>query len=147
MLSRNKSSPQDTLPNECSVTPLKTPNGKTVHVYLEDATPCIDFELRRVSLPSEDKWKRAHRVPPETIKADKVTKNKHVDVFGSRIGRVHVGKSSELENLRPGPTIRTALTGHRKRGFERIKSGVDKKKNSAPSDSTKNKRRKLYADV
>ncbi|CAH8592828.1 unnamed protein product [Schistosoma turkestanicum] len=133
---------------ELTAPPLKTPDGKVVQVSLEDAAPSVDFDLRRVSLPSEDKWKRAHRVPPEVIKGDKTPKNKHVDVFGSRIGRVHVGKSSELENLRPGPTIRTALTGHRKRGFERIKPGVNKSRNtSVPTDLTSNKRRKLFTDT
>ncbi|CAH8634899.1 unnamed protein product [Schistosoma margrebowiei] len=133
---------------ELNVPPLKTPDGKVVQITLEDATPSADFDLRRVSLPSEDKWKRAHRVPPEVMKGDKTPKNKSVDVFGSRIGRVHVGKSSELENLRPGSTIRTALTGHRKRGFERIKSGVKKsKKTSVPSDLSVSKRRKLFTDA
>nr|CAH8869618.1 unnamed protein product [Trichobilharzia regenti] len=147
-MAQNILNSQDPLPYDPSVAPLKTPDGKMLHVYLEDATPMINFELRRISLPSEDKWKRAHRIPAEIMKGNKVTKNKHVDVFGSRIGRVHVGKSSELENLRPGPTIRTALTGHRKRGFERVKSGIKKdKKTTTPNDSSVNKRRKLYTDV
>ncbi|CAH8606827.1 unnamed protein product [Schistosoma mattheei] len=134
--------------NKVASSVKQTPDGKVVQITLEDATPSADFDLRRVSLPSEDKWKRAHRVPPEVMKGDKTPKNKSVDVFGSRIGRVHVGKSSELENLRPGSTIRTALTGHRKRGFERIKSGVSKsKKTSVHSDLSVSKRRKLFTDA
>ncbi|TNN08069.1 Ribosome production factor 2 isoform 2 [Schistosoma japonicum] len=134
--------------SEFTFPPLKTPDGRAVQISLEDATPSVDFELRRVCLPSEDKWKRAHRVPPEVIKGDKTPKNKHTDVFGSRIGRVHVGKSSELENLRPGSSIRTALTGHRKRGFERIKSGASNSgKTLVSKDVNANKRRKLFTDA
>ncbi|KAF5396783.1 Brix domain-containing protein 1 [Paragonimus heterotremus] len=99
--------------------PLRTPWGMPVQLSLEDTGPSVDFDLRRVTIPSEDKWKRAHRVPPETRMARKTPKNRHVDVFGSRIGRVHVGKTEKLEILRPGASLRTALTGHRKRGFER----------------------------
>lgn len=38
---------------ELNVPPLKTPDGKVVQITLEDATPSADFDLRRVSLPSE----------------------------------------------------------------------------------------------
>ncbi|KAA3675128.1 ribosome production factor 2 [Paragonimus westermani] len=119
--------------------PLRTPWGIPVQLSLEDTGPSVDFDLRRVTIPSEDKWKRAHRVPPETRMAKKVPKNRHVDVFGSRIGRVHVGKTEKLEILRPGASLRTALTGRRKRGYER-------RQNSAKVHTSRKapkKRRKL----
>ncbi|VDN15824.1 unnamed protein product, partial [Dibothriocephalus latus] len=42
-----------------------------------------------------------------------------MDVFGSKVGQVHVHREQGLENLRPGASMRTALTGNVKRGFER----------------------------
>ncbi|KAG5443277.1 Ribosome production factor 2 [Clonorchis sinensis] len=126
------------------VKPLRTPAGMPVELNLEDSGPCVDFELRRVNLPSEEKWKRAHRVPPETRMAKKTTKNRHIDVFGSRIGRVHVGKPEKLEQLRPGASLRTALTGHRKRGFERRGRSSKEGKKSHESEPAP-KRRKIPA--
>ncbi|KER26447.1 hypothetical protein T265_06303 [Opisthorchis viverrini] len=118
--------------------------GMPVELNLEDSGPCVDFELRRVNLPSDEKWKRAHRVPPETRMAKKTTKNRHIDVFGSRIGRVHVGKPEKLEQLRPGASLRTALTGHRKRGFERRGRSSKEGKKSHESEPAP-KRRKIPA--
>ncbi|CAL8097651.1 unnamed protein product [Calicophoron daubneyi] len=107
------------VPDERPKLHLRTPWGIPLEVHVEESGPMVNFEVRRRNLPSEDKWKRAHRVPTETRMMKKKPKNRAVDVFGSRVGRVHVGKSEKLEALRPGASIRTALTGRRKRGFDR----------------------------
>ncbi|CAH8433859.1 unnamed protein product [Dicrocoelium dendriticum] len=120
------------------VPPLFTPWGASLKLQLDDSGPSVDFEIRRVTLPSEEKWKRAHRLPPETMLSKKTPRNQETDVFGSRIGRVHVGKSDKMETIRPGASLRTALTGNRKRGFDRHKSTK-----SQYVDSPANKRRKL----
>ncbi|VEL25835.1 unnamed protein product [Protopolystoma xenopodis] len=46
-------------------------------------------------------------------------KNRKLDEFGSTVARVHVGRDPAIDQLRPASTLRTALTGQRKRGFER----------------------------
>lgn len=121
---------------------LKTPWGTSVQIDITDSGPSVDFQLRRIKLPSEDKWKRSHRIPAETMVAKHTQKNRHIDVFGSRVGRVHVGKvSSAFENLRPGSSLRTSLTGHRKRGFERKKPTSDKSVSTPTTNSAK--RRKI----
>lgn len=64
--------------------------------------------------------------------AQKKPKNRQIDVFGSRIGRVHVGNKETMDQIRPAASLRTALTGHRKRGFDRHKNTAKKK---VPADS------------
>lgn len=97
----------------------------------------------------QEKWKRAHRVPPEIKKVNKVQKNRNIDVFGSRVGTVHVGRSNELDTMRPGATLRTALTGRRKRGFDKkpSRNKVNTPRANLDEIVLKSKRRKLYNDT
>lgn len=65
-----------------------------------------------------------------------------MDVFGSKVAQIHVQREQALEELRPGPSMRTALTGHVKRGFERQpdgKNAVKKRKPSSGSSTNKPK--------
>ncbi|VDM35931.1 unnamed protein product [Hydatigera taeniaeformis] len=99
---------------------LKTPWGPYVHLRLCDSAPDVDFVLRRHQMPSEDKWKRSLRVPPQLWpKRDKPTRNRSVDVYGSKVAQIHLQREHTLDKLRPGSSMRTALTGRVKRGFER----------------------------
>ncbi|CUT98767.1 ribosome production factor 2 [Echinococcus multilocularis] len=99
---------------------LKTPWGSYVQLELYNSAPEVDFVLRRRQVPSEDKWKRSLRVPSQLRpKRDKAAKNRSVDVFGSKVAQIHLQREHNLDKLRPGSSMRTALTGHVKRGFER----------------------------
>ncbi|KAL5105030.1 hypothetical protein TcWFU_009529 [Taenia crassiceps] len=99
---------------------LKTPWGSYVQLELCDSAPEVDFVLRRRQMPSEDKWKRSLRVPSQLRpKRCKPTKNRSVDAFGSKVAQIHLQREHALDKLRPGLSMRTALTGRVKRGFER----------------------------
>ncbi|KAL5967221.1 hypothetical protein TSMEX_005036, partial [Taenia solium] len=99
---------------------LKTPWGPYVQLELCNSAPEVDFVLRRRQMPSEDKWKGSLRVPSQLRpKRDKPTKNRSVDVFGSKVAQIHLQREHRLDKMRPGSSMRTALTGHVKRGFER----------------------------
>lgn len=52
--------------------------------------PSIDFKLRRTKLASDDLYKEACRVPRELKPTTK--KNISRDAFGSKLGRIHMGK-------------------------------------------------------
>ncbi|KAM3184390.1 hypothetical protein ACTXT7_008442 [Hymenolepis weldensis] len=109
--------------------PLRTPWGSYVNVELIEAAPQVDFVIRRRKMPSEDKWKRAMRVPAEVRrKKDKATKNTSMDLYGNRVGQIHLQRETALDEMRPGMSMRTALTGHAKRGFERQQNPNDKLK-------------------
>ncbi|VDL88955.1 unnamed protein product [Schistocephalus solidus] len=105
---------------------LRAPWGPYVQVELQNSAPEVDFVLRRRLMPSEEKWKRACRVPAELRPKKEKFKNRSMDVFGSKVAQVHVHREHGLENLRPGASMRTALTGNVKRGFERRDAGADK---------------------
>ncbi|VDL59162.1 unnamed protein product [Hymenolepis diminuta] len=92
-----------------------------------EAAPQVDFVIRRRKMPSEDKWKCAMRVPAEVRrKKDKATKNTSMDLYGNRVGQIHLQREIALDEMRPGMSMRTALTGHAKRGFERQQNSSDK---------------------
>lgn len=52
--------------------------------------PSIDFKLRRTRLGSDDLYKEACKVPREVKTLTK--KNISRDAFGSKMGRIHMGK-------------------------------------------------------
>lgn len=52
--------------------------------------PSIDFKLRRTKLASEDLYKEACKIPKELKPIKK--KNISRDAFGSKMGRIHIGK-------------------------------------------------------
>ncbi|XP_038214185.1 ribosome production factor 2 homolog [Zerene cesonia] len=69
---------------------LKKSGQRTPRVELEEIGPSIDFKLRRTKLASEDLFKEACRVPREVKPLTK--KNISKDAFGTKLGRVHMGK-------------------------------------------------------
>lgn len=71
---------------------LKKSGCKTPRIELEELGPSIDFTVRRKVLASDDLWKEACR-QPSALRAKKV-KNVTRDAFGSKLGRVHVGKQN-----------------------------------------------------
>ncbi len=50
-----------------------------------------------------------------------------MDIFGSKVAQVHVQREHALDQLRPGASMRTALTGAVKRGFDRPEKAAGKK--------------------
>lgn len=59
------------------------------------------------------------RVPAELRPRAGKVKNKSMDVFGSKVAQIHVSREHALDELRPGASLRTALTGKGKRGSDR----------------------------
>lgn len=59
-------------------------------IYILLLGPSIDFKLRRTKLASDDLYKEACRVPKELKPITK--KNISRDAFGSKMGRIHMGK-------------------------------------------------------
>ncbi|XP_014273040.2 ribosome production factor 2 homolog [Halyomorpha halys] len=99
---------------------LKKSGCKTPRVELEEHGPSIDFVIRRKKLGSEELFKLACKVPKE-LKAKKV-KNVKTNVFGTKLGRVHVGK----QNI--GKLQTRKMKGLRKSATERRKMRANKEK-------------------
>ncbi|CAH1394826.1 unnamed protein product [Nezara viridula] len=99
---------------------LKKSGCKIPRIELEELGPSIDFVIRRKKLASEELFKLACKVPKE-LKAKKV-KNVTKDVFGSKLGRVHVGK----QNIHRLQTRK--MKGLRKSASERRKLRANKEK-------------------
>ncbi|KAM7536878.1 hypothetical protein Aperf_G00000088105 [Anoplocephala perfoliata] len=130
------------------IEPLQTPWGSYVNLELGEAAPQVDFVVRRHQLPSQDKWKRALRVPAEIRqKKDKATKNRSMDIYGSRVAQIHLQRETALNEMRPGSSLRTALTGHVKQGFERQRKpkfnakGIKKRKLDGDSEEVRSTKR------
>ncbi|XP_013191642.1 ribosome production factor 2 homolog [Amyelois transitella] len=69
---------------------LKKSGQRTPRVELEEIGPSIDFKLRRTKLAADDLYKEACRIPKEAKPG--VKKNISRDAFGSKLGRIHMGK-------------------------------------------------------
>ncbi|XP_028178697.1 ribosome production factor 2 homolog [Ostrinia furnacalis] len=69
---------------------LKKSGQRTPRVELEEIGPSIDFKLRRTKLAANDLFKEACRIPREAKTG--VKKNISRDAFGSKLGRIHMGK-------------------------------------------------------
>lgn len=69
---------------------LKKSGEKTPRIELEEIGPSVDFKLRRTKLASDDHYKRACKQPKQ-LKVHKVKNISH-DVFGTKVGRVHMTK-------------------------------------------------------
>uniref|UniRef100_A0A0A9YU48 Ribosome production factor 2 homolog n=1 Tax=Lygus hesperus TaxID=30085 RepID=A0A0A9YU48_LYGHE len=75
---------------------LKKSGTRTPRVELVEIGPSMDLSLRRTKLASDDLFKLACKRPKE-LKAKKV-KNISKDVFGSKLGRVHI-KQQDIKRL------------------------------------------------
>ncbi|XP_059057412.1 ribosome production factor 2 homolog [Achroia grisella] len=69
---------------------LKKSGQRTPRIELDEIGPSIDFKLRRTKLAADDLYKEACRVPKESKQGTK--KNISRDAFGSKLGRIHIGK-------------------------------------------------------
>ncbi|XP_028042108.1 ribosome production factor 2 homolog [Bombyx mandarina] len=69
---------------------LKKSGQRTPRVELEEIGPSIDFKLRRTKLASDDLYKEACKIPREMKPIKK--KNISRDAFGTKHGRIHMGK-------------------------------------------------------
>ncbi|XP_026748884.1 ribosome production factor 2 homolog [Galleria mellonella] len=69
---------------------LKKSGQRTPRVELEEIGPSIDFKLRRTKLAADDLYKEACKIPKEAKTG--VKKNISRDAFGSKLGRIHIGK-------------------------------------------------------
>lgn len=67
---------------------MKKSGTKTPHIELEEIGPAADLVIRRTRLASSDLFKTACRTPA-AAKPKKV-KNMSKDVFGTRMGRIHM---------------------------------------------------------
>lgn len=85
--------------------------------------PSVDFKLRRTKLASADLFKEACKIPRET----KTIKKKNIsrDAFGSKLGRVHIGKQ-EIGRLQTRKMKGLKKTPQEKKQM-RIKSKMAKK--------------------
>jgi len=105
---------------------MKKSGEKTPYVELEEIGPSADFVVRRTKLASADLFKAATRRPKE-LKIKKV-KNISKDVFGSKLGRVHMPK----QNLNQLPTrnmkgLRRTAAEQKVERAKRTKDRKDKK--------------------
>ncbi|KAK8373782.1 hypothetical protein O3P69_017388 [Scylla paramamosain] len=75
---------------------LKKSGLRTPRIELDLIGPCMTLHLQRSRLASDDLMKRACRQPKQ-VKANRV-KNISKDVFGSRLGRIHM-TSQDLGGL------------------------------------------------
>lgn len=71
---------------------LKKSGCKIPRIELEEIGPSVDFSVRRTRFASDDLFKEACKQPSE-LKEKKV-KNVTRDVFGSKLGRMHVGRQN-----------------------------------------------------
>ncbi|CAH1800324.1 unnamed protein product [Owenia fusiformis] len=69
---------------------LKKSGSRTPRIELEEMGPSLDLTMRRTKLASADLYKTA-RKQPKTAKPKK-RKNISKDVFGTRLGRIHMEK-------------------------------------------------------
>ncbi|EFX66779.1 ribosome production factor 2 homolog [Daphnia pulex] len=86
---------------------LMTKSGtKTPHIELEEIGPSADLVIRRTKLASADLFKRACRTP-SAAKPKKV-KNMSKDVFGSKLGRIHMPRQDYRKlQVKRGRALRT----------------------------------------
>lgn len=65
-------------------------SAHTYQLVCLNTGPSIDFKLRRTKLAADDLFKEACRIPREAKSG--VKKNISRDPFGSKLGRIHMGK-------------------------------------------------------
>ncbi|XP_061781262.1 ribosome production factor 2 homolog [Nerophis lumbriciformis] len=106
---------------------LKKSGCRTPRIELEEMGPSFDLVVRRTHLASDDLYKLAHKQP----KALKPKKKKNIshDVFGSKLGRVHMQKQ-DLSKLQT-----RKMKGLRKRGV--VVEEEDKEQDQEPSKVAK----------
>lgn len=87
---------------------LKKSGLRTPRIELEEIGPSLTLNVQRSRLASEDLMKRACRQPKQ-VKANRV-KNISKDVFGSRLGRIHMTsqdlgglQTRKMKGLKKGP--------------------------------------------
>uniref|UniRef100_A0A183E2E1 Ribosome production factor 2 homolog n=1 Tax=Gongylonema pulchrum TaxID=637853 RepID=A0A183E2E1_9BILA len=73
-------------------TQLKKSTGTLPRVELVEIGPRIDFSVRRNKFASESLFRTATKQPKQLLA--KRRKNRSTDVFGTELGRVHVGKQN-----------------------------------------------------
>lgn len=81
--------------------------------------PSIDFKLRRAKLASDDLFKEACKTPKELKPIKK--KNISRDAFGSKLGRIHIGKQQigrlqtrKMKGLKKTPEERKQMLRQKK---------------------------------
>lgn len=99
---------------------LKKSGQRTPRIELEEIGPSIDFKLRRTRIASDDLYKEACRVPQEVRTVAK--KNISRDAFGSKMGRIHMGKQDvnrlqtrKMKGLRKTPEEKKQMLLKRKK--------------------------------
>lgn len=102
---------------------LKKSGQKTPRIELEEIGPSVDFKLRRTKLAGDDLYKEACKVARGARTFTK--KNISRDAFGSKLGRIHMGKQdiSRLQTRK--------MKGLKKTAEERKNLRKEKKKAAA----------------
>lgn len=75
---------------------LKKSGSRTPRIELVEMGPRFDILLRRSKLASNDLWKVACKQPVQV--QVKKTKNISMDVFGTKVARIHLGRQ-ELRRI------------------------------------------------
>lgn len=95
--------------------------SKTPLPFLTPCGPDMDFEIRRTQVAEPDLWKASLK-QPQGVKAKKV-KNRSTNIFGERIGRLHLEKQ-DIDN-RQGKKVK-ALRRAEKIDKQAEKDAVEK---------------------
>ncbi|GBP82665.1 Ribosome production factor 2 homolog [Eumeta japonica] len=108
---------------------LKKSGQRTPRIELEEIGPAIDFKLRRTKLASDDLFKQACKVPREVRPV--VKKNITRDAFGSKLGRIHMGKQDimklqtrKMKGLRKTPEERKQMLKKKKERTQTLTENV-----------------------
>lgn len=84
---------------------MKKSGSKTPHIELEEIGPSADLVIRRTKLASADLFKTACRIPAQA--KPKKVKNITKDVFGSKLGRIHMPRQDFKKlNVKRGRALR-----------------------------------------
>ncbi|KAG6453447.1 hypothetical protein O3G_MSEX008168 [Manduca sexta] len=106
---------------------LKKSGQRTPRIELEEIGPSIDFKLRRTKLASDDLYKEACKIPRELKPIKK--KNISRDAFGSKMGRIHMGKQDinrlqtrKMKGLKKTPEERKQMLMNKKKAKKAAKA-------------------------
>jgi len=114
---------------------LKKSGLRTPRIELEEIGPHLDFSVRRTHLASEDLFRTACK-QVKNARKKKVVKNITQDVFGSKIGRLHVQPQE----------IRT-IQNRKVKALRETKEEKEEKKADAKAQEVESKRQSNVAAI
>jgi len=94
---------------------MKKSGSKTPHIELEEIGPSADLVIRRTNLASADLFKTACRYPAQA--KPKKVKNVTKDVFGSKLGRIHMPRQDFKKlNVKRGRALKKEKPAKKTKG-------------------------------